>query len=321
MTPTPGPPGADERLAADHAAAERVAAAEREQAVTDQVLASFAQAPPRLREVLSSLVRHLHEAAREVRLTEAEWFAAIDFLTRTGQTCDQRRQEFVLLSDVLGLSMLTVGINAEAQPAVTESTVFGPFFVADSPPVPLGGDLSGGAGGVPCWVTGTVRGVSGEPVPGARVEVWEADEDGLYDVQYPGARTANRGHLFTDADGTFRFWCVRPSAYPIPADGPVGDLLAATGRGPMRPAHIHFMITAVGHRRLITHVFAAGDPHLADDAVFGVKPSLVAPFTEHPGEHAAPPGAPRGGAWAEVRYDFVLAAERDESPERPPRSG
>jgi hydroxyquinol 1,2-dioxygenase len=283
---------------------------QREQAVTDQVLASFAGAPSeRFGLVMRALVRHLHAAAREVRLTHDEWFAAIDFLTRTGHMCDERRQEFVLLSDVLGLSMLTVGINAEADPAVTESTVLGPFFTEGSPLVELGGDLAGGASGVPCWVEGTVRGASGEPVAGARVEVWEADADGFYDVQYDGRRTANRGHLFTDTDGGFRFWSVRPAAYPIPDDGPVGELLRAAGRGPMRPAHIHFLITAPGYRRLITHLFAAGDPYLDDDAVFGVKQPLVVAFTDHPAGETPPAGGPRAGAWSSVRYDFVLAPQ------------
>jgi hydroxyquinol 1,2-dioxygenase len=284
----------------------------REQAVTDQVVASFAGAPSeRFRTVLQAVVRHLHAAAREVRLTQDEWFAAIDFLTRTGQQCDDRRQEFVLLSDVLGVSMLTVGINAEADPAVTESTVFGPFFTEGSPRVELGGDLAGGASGVPCWVEGTVRGVSGEPVPGARVEVWEADADGFYDVQYGDRRTANRGHLFTDEAGAFRFWSVRPAAYPIPDDGPVGELLRAAGRGPMRPAHIHFMVTAPGHRRLITHLFAAGDPYLDNDAVFGVKRQLVVDFTDHPAGEPPPPGGPSDAGWSSVRYDFVLAPQGD----------
>ncbi len=283
----------------------------REQALTDQVVASFAGArSERFREVMTAVVRHLHAAAREVRLTEQEWFTAIDFLTRTGQACDDRRQEFVLLSDVLGLSMLTVGINAVPDPAITETTVFGPFFVEGSPHVELGGDLSAGAPGVPCWVEGTVRGTDGEPVAGARVEVWEADEDGRYDVQYDGRRTANRGHLVTDADGGYRFWAVRPAAYPIPEDGPVGDLLDAAGRDPMRPAHIHFLVTAPGYRRLITHVFAADDPYLDRDAVFGVKQSLVARFHDHGPDEPPPAGGPVGSGWADVRFDFVLARER-----------
>jgi hydroxyquinol 1,2-dioxygenase len=275
--------------------------------VTDEVVASFAGAQSaRYREVMQSLVRHLHDFVRDVRLTDEEWHEAIGFLTRTGHLCDDRRQEFVLLSDVLGLSMLTVAVN-EAASDVTPSTVFGPFFVKNSPEIALGGDLAAGAAGRPCWVEGTVRGVDGEPVAGARIEVWEADGDGLYDVQYEGAGTANRGHLFTDADGGFRFWSVRPVAYPIPSDGPVGRLLAAAGRGVMRPAHIHFMIRAAGYQKLTTHVFAAGDHYLSQDAVFGVKEQLVADFADHPATEPPPPGGPAASAWSSVSYDFVLA--------------
>jgi protocatechuate 3,4-dioxygenase beta subunit len=282
----------------------------REQALTDQVVASFAGADSeRYREILESLVRHLHAFVRDVRLTDAEWHTAVDFLTRTGHACDDRRQEFVLLSDVLGISMLTVTVNQVPDPAVTESTVFGPFFVSASPEVAPGGDLSAGAPGQPCWVQGTVRGLHGEPVAGARIEVWEADENGLYDVQYDRDRTANRGHLFTDSDGGFRFWAVRPSAYPVPTDGPVGELLSAAARGAMRPAHIHFMITAAGYRKLTTHVFAAGDDYLARDAVFGVKPSLIAEFVQPSPADPAPPGAPPRTTWSSLTYDFVLATE------------
>lgn len=290
--------------------------------LTERVVASFDASPsPRYREVMQSLVRHLHDFATDVRLTEAEWAAGVDVLTRSGQLSDARRQELILLSDVLGLSMLTIGLNAPADPGVTASTVFGPFFVQGSPHVEQGGDLAGGAPGQPCWVQATVRGAGGAPVVGARVEVWEADEDGLYDTQYDGERVAGRGHLFTDEAGAVRFWSVRPSPYPIPADGPVGELLVAAGRGPMRPAHIHFMISAAGHRTLTTHVFAAGDPHLADDAVFGVVASLVTPFTEHPAPssrpdttpdtapEAVPPGGLPDGPWSSVRFDFVLAPE------------
>jgi hydroxyquinol 1,2-dioxygenase len=288
---------------------------DREQAITEQVVASFtAVESERFGEVMTSLVRHLHAFVRDVRLTEAEWMRAIDFLTRTGQASDDRRQEFVLLSDVLGISMLTVTVNEVPDTAVTEATVFGPFFVAGSPAIPDGGDLSAGAVGQPCWVQGRVRGQGGEPVAGALVEVWEADGDGSYDVQYDDARTANRGHVFTDAEGRFRFWSVKPVAYPIPTDGPVGEPLRAARRGSMRPAHIHFMITAAGYRPLTTHVFAAGDDHLGDDAVFGVKESLIAEFVEHPASgHVpsgfVPPGAPTDTAWSSLSYQFVLAAQ------------
>jgi hydroxyquinol 1,2-dioxygenase len=280
----------------------------RELAVTSEVVASFAGAQSaRYREVMQSLVRHLHDFVRDVRLTDEEWHEAIGFLTRTGHLCDDRRQEFVLLSDVLGLSMLTVAVNEDADQAVTPSTVFGPFFIDNSPEITLGGDLAGGAAGQPCWVEGTVSEVSGEPVAGARIDVWEADGDGLYDVQYDGARTANRGHLFTDAAGGFRFWSVRPVAYPIPTDGPVGQLLATAGRAAMRPAHIHFMIRAAGHRKLTTHVFAAGDEHLRQDAVFGVKEELVAEFVDHPPRETPPPGCAAGSPWSSVSCAFVLA--------------
>lgn len=279
----------------------------REDAVTTAVVESFAGAPDdRYREVMQSLVRHLHAFARDVRLTQAEWDAAVGFLTRVGHITDDRRQEFILLSDVLGLSMLTIAINAPASAGATESTVFGPFFVADAPTIDNGGDLSFGAKGVPCLVRGQVRGTDGTPLPGAWLEVWQSDEDGFYDVQYAGDVTAARGRLQADDEGRFSFWSVRPSAYPIPDDGPVGDLLTAAGRGPMRPAHIHFMISAPEHRTLVTHIFAAGDDHLADDAVFGVKDSLVVDFAEH-GPGTAPDGRVLDGPWSDVEFDFVLA--------------
>ena len=280
----------------------------REQAVTGEVVASFAGTPDaRLREVVQSLTRHLHAFAREVRLTQEEWEAGIAFLTRVGHITDDKRQEFILLSDVLGLSMLTVGINAPASPGATESTVFGPFFVEDAPEVPLGGDIARGAKGTPCWVSGTVRSTDGSPLPGARIEVWEADEDGFYDVQYDGDRSAGRGWLSAGDDGGYRFWSVRPSPYPIPDDGPVGELLAATGRTPMRPAHLHFKVDAPGHRTLITHIFVAGDPHLGSDAVFGVKESLVVEFTEHP-PGTAPDGRVLDTRWTSTAFDIVLEA-------------
>jgi alcohol dehydrogenase class IV/protocatechuate 3,4-dioxygenase beta subunit len=279
----------------------------REEAVTDEVLASFAGADTaRYREIMQSLVRHLHAFAREVRLTESEWEQGIDFLTRAGHITDDRRQEFILLSDVLGLSMLTVAINAPASAGATESTVVGPFFVADAPEVPLGGDIAGEAKGRPCYVSGTVQGTGGEPLPGARIEVWESDEDGFYDVQYPDGRIGGRGWLRSAPDGGYRFWSVRPAPYPIPDDGPVGALLTAAGRGPMRPAHLHFKVEAPGYRTLITHIFVAGDPYLDRDAVFGVKDSLITDFAEHP-PGPGPDGRPLDEPWTSVRFDIVLA--------------
>ncbi|MDX6263121.1 MAG: hydroxyquinol 1,2-dioxygenase [Kribbellaceae bacterium] len=279
--------------------------------LTDAVVASFGGSEnERTKTVLSALVRHLHAFAREVELTEEEWFAGIDFLTRTGHKSTGTRQEFVLLSDVLGLSMLTVGLGNKKPAGATQSTVFGPFFVEGSPEIKLGDDLSNGAPGQPCLVSGRVLDLQGKPIAGALVETWQADEDGFYDVQKDVDGPQNRGHLTTDAEGNYSFWAVRPVAYPIPDDGPVGELLRAGGRGPMRPAHIHFMVTAPGFSRLITHVFAAGDEHLHDDAVFGVKDSLIAEFTEHPAG-TAPDGRVLDQPYSTVQYDLVLATTEE----------
>lgn len=282
-------------------------AAHRQQAVTDEVLASFDNTPdPRLRTIMHSLVQHLHAFAREVHLTEPEWETAISFLTRAGHITDEQRQEFILLSDVLGLSMLTIAINEAPADGATEATVFGPFFVDHAPEVPLGGDIARGAAGTPCYVSGRVLSVDGVPIAGARVEVWEADDDGFYDVQYSDGRTAGRGWQTTDHEGRYHFWSVLPAPYPIPHDGPVGDLLRATARGPMRPAHLHFMVTAPGYRRLITHIFLAEDPHLGSDAVFGVKESLIVDAHHHQ-DTPAPDGTHQQGDWADIAFDLILA--------------
>lgn len=264
--------------------------------LADTVEASFAEAPERLRVVLGALVRHLHAFVAEAAVTEEEWLNAIEFLSEAGRMSDDRRQELILLSDVLGVSMLVVGLGQRAGSGVTESTVLGPFFVDGSPRYELGADLAHGAPGDPCDVSGTVKSVAGEPVGGARVDVWQSDDNGLYDIQYDDLGEARaRGHLYAGADGAFTFRTVLPTAYPIPTDGPVGRLLAATRRSPMRPAHIHFRIEAEGYETLTTHLFVAGDPHLAADPVFGVKNSLVVPF------------ARTDGGWR-VHYDFVLGA-------------
>jgi hydroxyquinol 1,2-dioxygenase len=276
--------------------------------LTRAVEASFDGTPdPRLREVMQALTRHLHAFASEVELTEDEWFAAIDFLTRTGHMCDDKRQEFVLASDVMGLSMLVIGINHRHPNGATESTVVGPFFVEGSPAYENGDDLANGAPGVPCYVSGMVRSVAGDRIPGALLEIWQADEDGLYDVQYGDLDEARgRGHLHADDDGRYWFWTVHPEAYPIPTDGPVGELLAATSRSPMRPAHIHFMVKVDGYQTLITHVFDEADQYLDTDAVFGVRSSLLARFDRHePG--TAPDGREMAGPWASTEFDLILA--------------
>ncbi|MFJ9587986.1 dioxygenase family protein [Streptomyces acidicola] len=280
----------------------------REQALVDRVLRSFADCEsPRLKQLMEGIVRHLHEFLRDVRLTEVEWKEGIDFLTAVGHITDDKRQEFILLSDTLGASMQTVTINNEAYGDATEATVFGPFFVEGAPEVPRGGDISFGATGQPCWVEGTVKDIEGNPLPGTRIEVWEADEAGLYDVQYDDGRTAARAHLFTDDEGRYSFWGVTPTPYPIPHDGPVGKMLGATGRSPMRASHLHFMVSAPACRTLVTHIFVRGDELLESDTVFGVKDSLVQDFVEQPASTPTPDGRVVEGSWARTRFDIVLA--------------
>jgi hydroxyquinol 1,2-dioxygenase len=208
---------------------------------------------------------------------------------------NDKRQEFILLSDVLGLSMLTVAMNNEKPAGCTESTVFGPFHVEGAPEYELGADISNGARGIPCLVRGTVRGIDGAPVPHARLDVWQSDADGLYDVQHGEIDHAQaRGVLRADAEGRYFFRSILAVSYAIPHDGPVGELLKATGRHPWRPAHLHFMIDAAGYERLITHLFRGDDPYLDSDVVFGVRQSLIADWVEQ-----------ADGTYL-VEYDFVL---------------
>ncbi|MBV2156672.1 dioxygenase [Kitasatospora sp. SUK 42] len=286
--------------------------AAREHGLVESVVASFANcADPRLREVMSSLTRHLHAFIREVRLTEEEWRTAIRFLAEAGRLAGDEHQELVLLSDVLGASMQTVAVNNEAYEHATEATVLGPFFVTDSPGIPHGGDLAGGAAGTPCWVEGTVTDTDGSPVAGARIEVWEADEDGLYDVQYADGRVAGRAHLYSGDDGGYCFWGLKPGSYPVPHDGPVGRLLEAVGRSPQRVEHLHYMVTAPGYRTLVTQAFVEGDPQLRlGDSVFGVKDSLVKRFEDQRPGTPGPDGRELDGqAWSRVRFDVVLAPQ------------
>jgi protocatechuate 3,4-dioxygenase beta subunit len=284
----------------------------REEDLVERVERSFESCEnPRLKEVMLALVRHLHDLIREVRLTEEEWTQAIEFLTRCGHITDDKRQEFILLSDVLGASMQTVTVNNEAYGDATEVTVFGPFFVEDSPEVPIGGDISFGAAGEPCWVEGTITDTDEAPVPHARVEVWEADENGLYDVQYGDDRTAARAHVVTDDQGRYAFWAVTPTPYPIPHDGPVGQMLEAVGRSPMRASHLHFMVCSPGYRTLVTHIFVENDTQLkVGDSVFGVRDSLIKRFDHQPLGTTTPDGRNLGDqAWARTRFDIVLAPD------------
>ncbi|MFG1664694.1 intradiol ring-cleavage dioxygenase [Streptomyces sp. Y7] len=279
-----------------------------EPTVTDEVVASLRDtADPRLRELLGGLVRHLHAFARETRLTQREWERAVEFLTATGQMCTDTRQEFILLSDVLGLSMLVETVNDRRGAGATESTVLGPFHMTASPVRELGADLDLVGTGEPCVVSGRVLSRGGTPLPGALVDVWQADGNGFYDVQQPDVQPAGNGRGLFTADGEGRFWfrtCV-PSPYPIPTDGPVGGLLRATGRHPYRPAHIHFIASADGHTPVTTHIFVAGGDFLDSDAVFAVKPGLVTDFVV-----VDDPSAARefgvASPFRRARFDLVL---------------
>ena len=278
-----------------------------EDTITQAVVASFAQCPDqRLRAIMTSLVQHLHAFARDVQLTEEEWFKAISFLTAVGNITDDKRQEFILLSDTLGLSMLVTALNNRKPKGCTEATILGPFYVPDAPEFEDGADIARGAKGEPCWVSGAVRNDEGEPIAGATIDVWQSDEDGFYDVQYPGlSEHRARGRLKSLSDGSFTFKSVLPVPYPIPHDGPVGKLLAATGRHPWRPAHLHFMIEAQGYERLITHVFRRGDRYLDSDAVFGVRSTLIADWLRHAAGQA-PDGTISPKPYFTLNFDFVL---------------
>jgi hydroxyquinol 1,2-dioxygenase len=261
----------------------------------------------RLREIMVSLVQHLHAFARDTQLTEAEWEAGIGFLTQVGQTCTDKRQEFILLSDTLGLSTLVTALNHRRPAGCTEATVFGPFYVADAPELPLGADIAGGAKGEPCFVSGQVLDDAGSAVAGAELHVWQADEDGFYDVQYAQRdQLAARAVLRSDAQGRYHFRSILAEAYPIPHDGPVGRMLQALGRHPWRPAHLHFMVLAEGCQRLTTHVFRRGGEYLESDAVFGVRSTLVADWVRHEAG-TAPDGTPMERPFYTLQYDFVLA--------------
>lgn len=279
--------------------------------LTRQVIDTFARTPdPRLRHLMQALVRHLHAFVSEVEPSEAEWMAAIRFLTETGQTCDGVvRQEFILLSDTLGVSMLVDAINHRKPAGATESTVFGPFYMAGMPERATGENMALTAGS-PALVHGHVRDTEGRPLAGATLDVWQTAVNGMYSGQDTAQPHGNlRGRYRTDADGYYAIRTILPVSYPIPDDGPVGRMMAATGRHVYRPAHLHFMIEAEGKRTLVTHVFNAGDPYLDSDAVFGVKPALVIAYAERGTADAL---AGRFGfetPFHEGRYDFVLSAQ------------
>lgn len=280
-----------------------------DQELTAEVIRSFDATPdPRLKFILEQVVTSLHDLVRRTNLTFAEWEQAIDFLTRTGQTCTALRQEFILLSDVLGVSMLVDAVNHNEREGATQTTVLGPFYVGEHRPTPHGSDISQGVTGEPMFVQSRVTDVAGRPLARAEIDVWHADDDGFYDSQKPSYQTQGpslRARFVTDADGRFSFRTILPCSYPIPTDGPVGELIAATKRHPMRPAHVHFLVKAQGFEPLVTHVFIEGDEYLASDAVFGVKDELVAKVERHD-EPVMPDGTPASGPWHLMAYKFQM---------------
>jgi hydroxyquinol 1,2-dioxygenase len=275
--------------------------------ITDLAAERWATArDPRLAELMTALIRHLHDFAREVRLTEDEWMAAIRWLTATGQISDEKREEFILASDVLGLSMLVVQMNHRLDPAATPATVLGPFHIEGSPEFEYGGDMSDGVPGTPLYVHGTVRDLAGNPVAGGVLDIWQADTEGAYESQVPDIDEARlRAKYMTREDGGYCVRTIAPKGYTIPMDGPVGDLISRTPISHFRPAHVHFLINVPGYEPLITHLFQAGADYLDSDVVFGTKQELVVAF-----ESREPGTTPDGGSidrpWLEARYDFVL---------------
>ncbi|MCG5077510.1 intradiol ring-cleavage dioxygenase [Paraburkholderia tagetis] len=263
---------------------------------------------PRLKQVMSVLVKHLHAAVKEIEPTHDEWFAAIRFLTETGQMCNEWRQEYILLSDILGVSMLVDAINHRRPSGATPNTILGPFYVENAPQYENGANICLDGKGEPLVVAGRVTDISGNPIPNAKLEVWQTNDDGFYDVQQKGIQPDSnlRGVFTSDAEGGYSFKSVKPRHYPIPSDGPVGKLLGAMGRHPNRAAHLHFIVTAPGYEPVITHIFTPDCPYLPGDAVFGVKSELIADFKKVDDIDAARAVGFEAPFWS-VTWDFALA--------------
>jgi hydroxyquinol 1,2-dioxygenase len=278
-----------------------------DQSVTQAVIARLAECDDRrFKRVMTSLITHLHGFVREVKLTEPEWLTAIQFLTDVGKTCTEKRQEFILLSDTLGVSVLVITLNHPADSGSVESTVLGPFYWEGAPDLALGSNLAEGVKGEPAFYSGRVLDAEGRPLGNALLDIWSGDGEGNYDMQIPGETAMKaRGRIRTGTDGRYWFRSIRPTFYPVPTDGPVGRMLRKMGRHPYRPGHIHMIVSAPGHLPVTTHLFVAGSEYLDSDAVFGMKESLVANFERHPpgigpnGERVATP-------FYTVNYDFRL---------------
>jgi len=280
-----------------------------EQNLTDIVLKRWQDIPdPRLKQVMQSLIKHLHAFVRDIEPTNAEWFKAIEFITKTGQISDNKRQEVILFSDVMGVSMLVDAINHRLPNEATPSTVEGPFHVADAPELAHGANMAKGAPGIPTFVTGTVRSLDGRPIGGATLDLWQTDGEGLYESQKGSEEPWMRGIYYSQPDGSYAVRTVAPIAYTIPMDGTVGTLMQKTAISHMRPAHIHFAVSAPGHNPVVTHLFQKGDEYIETDVVYGVKEPLIVEFTKKSGGKT-PTGEVLNEPFYEVRYDFVLQAQ------------
>jgi hydroxyquinol 1,2-dioxygenase len=278
-----------------------------EKSITAAVLARMDQCTDaRFKQVMTSLITHLHDFVREVKLTDAEWINALMFLTDTGKTCTDKRQEFILLSDTLGVSILVITINHPSTGGTSDSTVLGPYYWEGAPELPLGADLAVDVKGEPAYYSGRVLSDDGKPIAGALLDIWSGDGEGTYDMQMPeDVGMKARGRIRTDAEGRYSFRSIKPEYYPVPTDGPVGRMLNKMGRHPMRPGHIHMIVSAPGHHPITTHLFAAGSQYIDSDAVFGVKESLVTAFAKHPAGKA-PDGTNIDVPYYTVNYDFRL---------------
>jgi hydroxyquinol 1,2-dioxygenase len=279
-----------------------------QKSITAAVLARMDESrDPRFKQVMTSLITHLHDFVRDVQLTEAEWITAIGFLTDTGKMCSEKRQEFILLSDTLGVSILVITLNNPVAGGTTDSTVLGPYYWEGAPELPLGANLAVGVKGEPTYYSGRVLDNDGKPIAGALLDVWSGDGEGTYDMQMEGdVGMRARGRIRTDAQGRYSFRSIKPEYYPVPTDGPVGRMLNKMGRHPMRPGHIHMIISAPGHHAVTTHLFAAGSQYIDSDAVFGVKESLITGFAKHPAG-TAPDGSKIDVPYYTVNYDFRLS--------------
>jgi len=278
-----------------------------DKSITQAVIGRLSECnDPRFKRVMTSLITHLHDFVRDVKLTEEEWINAIQFLTAVGQKCTDKRQEFILLSDTLGVSVLVITLNHPAEQGSAESTVLGPFYWEGAPDLPNGSDLAVGVKGEPAFYSGRVLSADGQPIRGALLDIWSGDGDGNYDMQLgDDVGMKARGRIRTDAEGRYWFRSIRPTFYPVPTDGPVGIMLRKMGRHPFRPGHIHMIVSAPGHAAVTTHLFVADSDYLDSDAVFGMKESLVAKFNRHPAGKA-PTGERVETPFYTVEYDFRL---------------